>query len=249
MSKILSNCPVCGDELKITKLQCTSCGLELSNNFDISPFDKLDDERRQFLLVFLKHRGNLKSVQDELNISYPYAAKKLTDLLDALGLIEEEVPVLNFVAANASPHAEYSASGKASDLIKRKLAECGGRVTVSSVTGKHYVITAGSDGQHFFCDDLPPVFTYDVFDVVVDLLKKQPAGKAKKGNARFHKLGDPGCTENTVAGAILKKYFGKSYGESGLDPVFILAAVLEWAGIAINGRGYLQLTASFWDRF
>ena len=247
MSKILSNCPVCGDELKITKLQCTSCGLELANNFELSPFDKLDNDRQQFLLVFLKHRGNLKSVQDELNISYPYAAKKLTDLLDALGLIEEEMPIMNHEAAN--PQAEYAASGKASALIKHKLAGNGGRVTVSSVTGKHYVITAGSDGQHFFCDDLPPVFTYDVFDVVVDLLKTQPAGKAKKGNARFHKLGAPGCTENTVAGAILKKYFGKSYGESGLDPVFILAAVLEWAGIAINGRGYLQLTASFRDRF
>ena len=171
--------------------------MEISGIFTTAPAgDRCEAEMAAFALL------------DELNISYPYAAKKLTDLLDALGLIEEEMPIMNHEAAN--PQAEYAASGKASALIKHKLAGNGGRVTVSSVTGKHYVITAGSDGQHFFCDDLPPVFTYDVFDVVVDLLKTQPAGKAKKGNARFHKLGAPGCTENTVAGAILKKYFGKS---------------------------------------
>ena len=38
---------------------------------------------------------------------------------------------------------------------------------------------------------------------------------------------------------------GKKEGESGLDPVFILAAVLDWAGIAKNGRGEIALTAEY----
>lgn len=29
------------------------------------------------------------------------------------------------------------------------------------------------------------------------------------------------------------------------DPVFVLAAVLDWAGIAHNERGYLTLTADY----
>lgn len=36
-------------------------------------------------------------------------------------------------------------------------------------------------------------------------------------------------------------YFGKKPGESCFDPAFVLAAVLEWAGIAKNGWGYIQL--------
>lgn len=32
------------------------------------------------------------------------------------------------------------------------------------------------------------------------------------------------------------------------DPVFILAAVLEWAGIASNERGELVLTASYQEK-
>ena len=107
------------------------------------------------------------------------------------------------------------------------------------------VVTADADGQHILCSELPPIYTYDVFDVIVDLLKTQPNYRADKGSARGHRLGEAGCEENTVAGAILKNYFGKSAGESGVDPVFVLAAVLEWAGIAHNRRGYLELTAAY----
>ena len=81
--------------------------------------------------------------------------------------------------------------------------------------------------------------------MIVDLLKTQPNYRADKGSARGHRLGEAGCEENTDAGAILKNYFKKNAGESGVDPVFVLAAVLEWAGIAYNHRGYLELTAAY----
>ena len=55
------------------------------------------------------------------------------------------------------------------------------------------------------------------------------------------------CTnrEDTVVGYIGAHYFGASYGTYVFDPVFVLAAVLEWAGIAHNERGYLSLTADY----
>ena len=53
------------------------------------------------------------------------------------------------------------------------------------------------------------------------------------------------CDENTVVGTIGISYFNKTYGESTLDPVFIMAAVLEWAGIAYNQRGFLELTGDY----
>lgn len=248
MAKLISQCPACGENLKIAKLQCRSCGMELSSDFEFSIFDRLNDDQHNFLLTFLKHRGNMKSLQEEMNISYPYAKKKLTELLSALNLNEEE----NSIRPEEKVEMRYwfrnTESNKASDMIKSKLAENGGRAIVSSISGNRYSIKAGSDGQHILCDELPPIYTYEVFDVIVDLLKTQPSFKARKGNARNYKLGEAGCEEDTVAGAILKNYFGKNAGESGLDPVFILASVLEWAGIAHNGRGYLELTATYRER-
>ncbi len=42
-------------------------------------------------------------------------------------------------------------------------------------------------------------------------------------------------------GAVAINYFGKSQGESCYDPVFVLAAVMDWTGVATNMRGYIQL--------
>lgn len=245
MAKIISKCPVCGNDLKITKLHCSCCGMELSNSFEIGPFDKLDNDQYLFLTTFLKHRGNLKLLQAELNISYPYAKKKLTELLSALNLTQEENEPSMKEDVNMQIHFEGKESNHAGDIIKRKLMENGGRAIVTSISGNRYGIKADADGQHILCSELPPIYTYDVFDVIVDLLRTQPNYRAAKGSARGHRLGEAGCEENTVAGAILKNYFGKSAGESGVDPVFVLAAVLEWAGIAYNRRGYLELTAAY----
>ena len=84
----------------------------------------------------------------------------------------------------------------------------------------------------------------NIFDVIVDLLL-QSGGKAPKGNGRNFRLGEGNCTEDTVVGALAKNYEGQRIGESVFDPVFVLAAVLDWAGIAHNERGYIELTASY----
>ena len=46
---------------------------------------------------------------------------------------------------------------------------------------------------------------------------------------------------DTVAGIILQDYLGVQLGGSGFDPEFIILAVLEWAGLIYNKRGYVEL--------
>lgn len=70
-------------------------------------------------------------------------------------------------------------------------------------------------------------------------------GKARKGNGRNYRLGEGDCAEDTVVWAIGKNYFYAADGTSVVDPVFVLDAVLDWAGIAHNERGYLTLTADY----
>ena len=221
--------------------------MELRNSFMLSPFDRLDDEQYRFLMSFLKQRGNLKNVQNELEISYPTAKKKLDNLLYALELSdlekarerEQEKPDMQNLIVNRN-------STKASEIIKGKLADNGGRVTVYTARGLPCEIVADVDGKSFVSNKLPikPNYEYTVFDVVVDVLLAN-GGRARKGNGRNYKLGNPECDENTVVGAVAKNYSGKKDGESVYDPVFVLAAVLEWAGIIHNERGELVLTQSY----
>ena len=139
-----------------------------------------------------------------------------------------------------------SRSTLASDIIKMKLMENGGEASVYSLNGKMYKIRAAADGFSFFCDALPirPLYTFHHFDSVVELLLRQN-GKARKGNGRSYKFGHPECDETTVVGVIAKNYSHPQIGDSVFDPVFVFAAILDWAGIAHNARGYLQLTAAY----
>ena len=245
MMKVISECPACGKRLKTTALHCSDCGLELRNDFQFSPFDSLDAEQTEFLFLFLKHRGNMSSVQGELGISYPSAKKRLDSLLMALGLTDS-FHLAEKEAIDMSNWVVQKDSIKASDIIKRKLMENNGKAVVYSAQGLPCEIWCNSDGVSFRSNKLPnnAIFRFEIFDVVVDLLVSR-GGRAKKGNGRNNKLGDSGCDETTVVGAIGRHYFQAEQGSSVLDPVFVLAAVLEWAGIAENGRGELILTASY----
>lgn len=246
MLKPFSSCPACQGALYVSTLTCPDCGMELRNKFDLSPFDQLGKEKTIFLLSFLRNRGNLKKVQAELQISYPTAKRRLDEILSELNLVmessseesgRETVDVKNWITDPTSQ--------KASEIIKTKLKENGGRVIVHTARGLPCEIVVEPDGVSFWCDKLPvQPYQFTVFDTVVELLRKQN-GKARKGNGRNYRLGEENCDETTVVGYVAKNYFGKNIGDSVYDPVFALAAVLEWAGIAKNERGEIALTATY----
>ena len=243
MSTLINKCPSCHTDLEISVLHCPNCGMELKNSFELSVFDRLSEEKTDFLIAFLRNRGNLKSLQNELQISYPLAKKKLDELLAALGIVNAETENSVPEEIDVSCISVDRNSTKASEIIKSKLIDAGGRTMIRLYSGELREIAASPNGKDFLCPQLIP-YSYEVFDAIVDLLLRSPGFRAKKGNARNYKLGEPGCEESTVAGTVLT-FMGKKEGESGLDPVFILAAVLDWAGIATNGRGEVALTASY----
>lgn len=240
MNGIISKCPSCGEELCVSVLRCAECGLEIKKDFKISVFDKLSDEQSSFLLAFLKNQGNLKALQAETGISYPTAKKKLDDLLVSLELKEKASPA-PVESIDTSGWESISQSGKASDAVRARLMDCGGSATVRTYKGKEYFLRI-VDENKFACDEIID-YEYSVFDIIADVLRSQ-GGKAKKGYGR-RRLGDPGCEETTVAGAIMKNYFGKKPGESCYDPTFALAAILEWAGVVRNGWGYVELCEEY----
>lgn len=247
MNKLISQCPFCHNEFTVSSLRCNACGIELKGEYTLSVFDRLPEKQYNFLISFLKNRGNLKDLQNELNISYPTAKKMLDELLTSLELNDSNsVAETQYEVSDMKNVQIDHTSTKASEIIKAKLKECGGHTIVHTARGLPCDIYANPDGRSFTSNKLPikPPFEYEVFDVIVDLLLSHN-GHARKGNGRNFKLGEPNCDEHTVVGAVAKNYSGKRDGESVFDPVFVLAAVLEWAGIANNERGELVLTQTY----
>jgi hypothetical protein len=77
---------VCSDPLVTLRLGCPSCGTEVSGHFRTCRYCRLDDADARILEVFLRGRGNLRDVQSALDVSYPTARARLTDVLVRLGL-------------------------------------------------------------------------------------------------------------------------------------------------------------------
>jgi len=83
--EVISRCPICDNELKITRLQCPSCEIEINGEFSLSRLNYLTKEQLIFVEVFLKNQGNIKSIEKELNVSYPTVKKLLSEVLVRLG--------------------------------------------------------------------------------------------------------------------------------------------------------------------
>ena len=249
-----SKCPVCDGELKISRLTCSNCHAEYPTDKQISYFDTLSAQQKEFLEVFLKSRGNIKMVGEQLHISYPTVIRRLDDLLCKLGLNEIE-------EKNEEVNLDMRLFGKVnydsvlpSEIMRRKLFDNKGTVNISLLDGKMCKIVASSDGNTFTSDKLNNhklSFKYTVFDDIVELLKNSKDYRAPKGNAhgKEDKVGYGKCTENTIVGTVAIKYFEKEYGESTYDPTFVLAAMLEWAEIAINQRGFVSLSPQYIAKF
>jgi hypothetical protein len=86
---VIATCPVCSDELTITRLHCRSCGTALEGEFGVGRFGRLDREQMHLLESFLRSRGNLKEMERELGISYPTVRGRVDALVRVLGLSDD----------------------------------------------------------------------------------------------------------------------------------------------------------------
>ncbi|HEX7224191.1 MAG TPA: DUF2089 domain-containing protein [Candidatus Limnocylindria bacterium] len=86
---VIATCPVCADELTITRLHCRACGTALEGEFGVGRFGRLDREQLRLLESFLRAKGNLKEMERELGISYPTVRGRVDALVRALGLSDD----------------------------------------------------------------------------------------------------------------------------------------------------------------
>ncbi len=82
---VFATCPVCANELSVTRLRCGECGTVIEGEFGVGRFGRLTREQMQVLECFLRSRGNLRDMERELGISYPTVRARVEALVRALG--------------------------------------------------------------------------------------------------------------------------------------------------------------------
>lgn len=80
-----TECPVCHDNLLVTRMVCRNCGTALEGRFDLGRIFRLTPEQRHFVEIFVRCEGKLNRVQEELDLSYPTVRSRLEEVIGAMG--------------------------------------------------------------------------------------------------------------------------------------------------------------------
>lgn len=132
-----------------------------------------------------------------------------------------------------------------SKQVQNKLMSVGGSATIRLLNGDVCHILLDKDNTGFISDKLnnySVFYRLEVFDVIQELLQKKGERVIKgTGRGKEDKVGYGKCGLDTVVGYIAYKYSGIELGGSTFDPVFVLAAILDWANLARNCRGYIEV--------
>lgn len=250
--ELVASCPRCNEKLMATKLACDNCELELNGDFPLSKFDYLSVDELEFVECFLKYQGNFKAVQNEKSMSYPATKKKLTDILDKLKLTPPKaIERSGFSVPTIKNLPVKDTDSLVVRKIKEKLNAEGGQATVTLYNGDGCDIWFNENGKGLVSPKIPPAnqLVWEAFEAAVEVVINN-GGKAKKGNAQSGaKLGSEKLLLNSVEGYIAHKVHGVQEGETAFGPGFVICAILDWAEICNNERGYLSISPMFLSEY
>jgi len=85
MYPIPTECPVCHDNLLVTRMLCRNCGTALEGRFVMERLFQLTPEQLHIVEIFVRCEVKLNRVQEELDLSYPTVRSRLDEIIRALG--------------------------------------------------------------------------------------------------------------------------------------------------------------------
>lgn len=80
-----TECPVCHDDLLVTRMVCRNCGTALEGRFGLGRLFQLTPEQLHFVEIFIRCEGKISRVEEELGLSYPTVRSRLEEVIQALG--------------------------------------------------------------------------------------------------------------------------------------------------------------------
>jgi hypothetical protein len=94
MKTLPGKCPICGENLTVTRIHCRNCDTTIEGHFSLGMLELLSREQMLFVETFLRCEGKLNRMEKEMGLSYPTLRSRLTELIRTLGydVGQEETP-------------------------------------------------------------------------------------------------------------------------------------------------------------
>ncbi|RYZ86897.1 MAG: hypothetical protein EOP04_12920 [Proteobacteria bacterium] len=127
--------------------------------------------------------------------------------------------------------------------IKSKFESLGNTAEIQLLKkGKSFTATLRSDGIEVSNLHTQKLIEWIAFEEAMHvLIKAGPETRVPKGNAMNGKLGDAKLPKESIEGHLALTVYKKEEGSSVFRRISPIAAILSWAGLCINGRGFLLL--------
>lgn len=245
-SKLVRTCPACGGEMRIAKLSCASCGIEIAGNFNLGGLERLTDDDLSFVRQFLSVEGNFSGMQRKTGISYSQIKNRLGEINRKLGnTAEEDIPVVDL--------SVQSDDDAVVEALKRKIAACGGRASMPALRGEPIAIRLSPSGDGIETAGLKGfVFRWGEFSAIVKKANEL-GGLMYRGDSAAHngeRIGSERLSLDTIDGFVSTHFLGAKVGDTTLRRSTYYAGILAWAGIVTNHRsagkgGYITVNDAF----
>lgn len=83
-------CPSCLQQVQITETVCTDCDIRFQGDFILPRLARLSGESQKLLEQFVLCGGNLKTMAEQLQISYPTLRKKIDELVLSVKQLQQD---------------------------------------------------------------------------------------------------------------------------------------------------------------
>lgn len=244
---VLKNCPICGEELILSKLRCENCNMEYSGDFQAPLFSTLSDEEIEFILVFLKYEGNISKVQKEIDKTYANIKNTLSAINIKLGLVKDRKDNIDMKL-----FAKKQETGIIK-VIQEKFIECGGKSKMKMLKGEPldiWVDPLGKGVENSGYSQL--ICEWHILEAIVNKANEL-GGTMYRGDSAAQngaKIGSDELPLDTIDAFISLEFYGANIGNTTTRRSTYYSAILAWAGIVDNYRskgkgGYIVVKPEF----
>ncbi|WP_372474688.1 DUF2089 family protein [Capnocytophaga sp. ARDL2] len=89
-AKIPTLCPSCESPLNVSRMRCANCATEVSGEYQLPLYLKLNREEQEFILNFFLSSGSIKEMAKQAELSYPTMRNKMDDLIEKIKKLNQE---------------------------------------------------------------------------------------------------------------------------------------------------------------
>lgn len=126
VEKLSGTCPFCGGDTRLTRVSCTTCGVNIEGELEVPRLARLSPASRKLLEAYLLSNGSLKELGERIRLSYRPLRARLDKVAAELKLERERDEARRLELLDMVADGALSAEAAAARIEDLDLSPYGG---------------------------------------------------------------------------------------------------------------------------